>query len=139
MSNVGGDGGSTTNGGQAPDAVQVDALEGLSKHSANLVLMYEYDAWAARLAYSWRSRYLQTAYDCCVSVPIWTESTGQLDGSIKYSLNDNIDIAFQVSNLLNEQTVLTQQVTDSSDGGLRLPNAWFQNDRRFTLGLRLKY
>lgn len=139
VSNVGGDGGSTTNGGQAPDAVQVDALEGLSKHSANLVLMYEYDAWAARLAYSWRSRYLQTAYDCCVSVPIWTESTGQLDGSIKYSLNDNIDIAFQVSNLLNEQTVLTQQVTDSSDGGLRLPNAWFQNDRRFTLGLRLKY
>jgi len=139
VSSVGGDGGSTTNGGQAPDAVQVDTLEGLSKHSANFVLMYEKDAWAGRLAYSWRSKYLQTAYDCCVSVPIWTESTGQLDGSIKYSWNENIDIAFQASNLLNEQTVLTQQVTDSKDGALRLPNAWFQNDRRYTLGLRLKY
>lgn len=139
VSSVGGDGGAGTNGGQAPDAVGVDVLEGLSKYSANFVLMYEKDAWAARLAYSWRSKFLQTAYDCCVSVPIWTESTGQLDGSVKYSWNENLDITFQASNLLNEQTVLTQQVTDSKDGALRLPNAWFQNDRRFTLGLRLKY
>jgi TonB-dependent receptor len=139
ISNVGGDGGAGTNGGQAPDSVGVDALEGLSKYAANFVLMYEKDEWAARLAYSWRSKYLQTAYDCCVSVPIWTEASGQLDGSIKYSWNENVDIAFQASNLLNEKTVLTQQVTDSKDGALRLPNAWFQNDRRFTLGLRLKY
>jgi iron complex outermembrane receptor protein len=125
--------------GQAPDSVKVDRLEGLSDHSANFVLMYEKDAWAARMAYSWRSEYMITAIDCCVAVPIWTEATGQLDGSIKYSVNENIDIAFQVSNILNEQTVLTQQVTDYDKGGLRMPNAWHENDRRYTLGVRLKY
>lgn len=125
--------------GQAPDSVKVDALEGLSDHSANFVLMYEKNDWAARLAYSWRSEYMITAIDCCVAVPIWTEATGQLDGSIKYTVNDNLEVAFQASNILNEQTVLTQQVTDYDKGGLRLPNAWHENDRRYTVGLRLKF
>jgi len=62
-----------------------------------------------------------------------------LDGSIKYKINDNTEVAFQVSNMLNAQTKLTQQVANASDGGLQMPNAWFQNDVRYTLGLRLKY
>ena len=124
---------------QAPDAIQTDRLEGLSDHSYNLVLMYEKDAIAARLAYSWRSAYMVTAVDCCVAVPIWNAAYGQLDGSIKYKINDNTEVAFQVSNMLNAQTKLTQQVANASDGGLQMPNAWFQNDVRYTLGLRLKY
>jgi len=129
----------STIGGQAPDSIKIDSLEGLSKNSYNLVLMYEKEEWAARLAYSWRSKYLVTAIDCCVAMPIWTESSGQLDGSVKYSFNENIDISFQASNILGEETTLTQQVSDSDKGGTRLPNAWFENDRRYTLGVRLKY
>ena len=125
--------------GQAPDSVKVDRLEGLSDHTANFVLMYEKNDWAARVAYSWRSEYMITAIDCCVAVPIWTEATGQLDGSVKYTFNDNVEVSFQISNILNEQTVLTQQVQDYDQGGLRLPNAWHENDRRYTVGLRLKY
>lgn len=125
--------------GQAPDSIKVNRLEGLSDHSANLVLMYEKNDWAARLAYNWRSEYMVTAIDCCVAVPIWTEATGTLDGSVKYHINDNIEVSFQASNILNEQTVLTQQVEDYDKGGLRLPNAWHQNDRRYTIGLRFTY
>lgn len=130
--------GSTTQAG-APDQVAVDALEGLSDHSYNFVLMYEKEAIAARLAYSWRSSYMVTALDCCVMVPIWNDDYGQLDASFKYKFNDNVELALQASNLLNEETTLTQQVTNAADGALKLPNAWFQNDRRFTVGLRLKY
>lgn len=125
--------------GQAPDSVEVDRLEGMSDHTANFVLMYEKNDWAARVAYNWRSEYMVTAIDCCVAVPIWTEASGTLDGSVKYSFSENVEVSFQVANILNEQTVLTQQVQDSAEGGLRLPNAWHENDRRYTLGLRFKY
>ncbi len=119
--------------GQAPDAVTVDKLEGLSDNSYTVIGMYEKDTISARLAYSWRSEYLVTAIDCCVAYPIWNEDYGQLDGSIRWRLNDHIEFALSGSNLLNTETELRQQVTNVEDGGLVLPNAWFQNDRRFTL------
>jgi TonB-dependent receptor len=122
--------------GQAPDQVTVDRLEGLSDESYTVIGMYEKGDWAARLAYSWRSEYLVTAIDCCVAYPIWQDDYGQLDGSIRWRMSDTMELMLSGSNLLNEETVLTQQVTNAEDGGLRLPNAWFQNDRRYTLSFR---
>jgi TonB-dependent receptor len=137
LSNVGGEG--TTITGQAPDQVTTGALEGLSERAYNIVGMYEKGPLALRLAYSWRSEFNVTAIDCCVARPIWQDDSGYLDGSIRYGINERLEISLQGSNLLNTETVLTQQVTNIEDGGLRLPNAWFQNDRRFVLGLRYKY
>ena len=137
LSNVGGD--ATTVTAQAPNRVEVDRLEGLSDHSYNIIGMYEKGPFAARLAYNWRSEYLTTAIDCCVAYAIWTEEQGFLDGSLRYAVNDNFELSLQGSNLLNTDTILYQQVTDASDGGLLLPNGYFQNDRRFTVGLRFKY
>ncbi|WGL18385.1 TonB-dependent receptor [Microbulbifer bruguierae] len=130
---------STTVTAQAPDTISVNRLEGLSDNAYNLVGMYEYGDWQARLAYSWRDEYMVTAIDCCVAYPVWTEAFGSLDGSVAYSLTDNLDIAFQASNLLNEETVMTQQVSNVEDGGTRMPNSWFINDRRYTLGLRFQF
>lgn len=132
-------GGGTDNDGQAPDSIEVGALEGLSKDAFNVIGMYEKDNLALRLAYSWRSEYMVTARDCCVVYPVWNEDQGYLDASIRYNISDNIEISLQGSNLLNTTTKLKQQVTDAADGGLLLPNAWFQNDRRYTLGVRFKY
>lgn len=129
----------TTITGQAPDSVETGRLEGLSDHSFNLVGMYEKGDWQARLAYSWRDEYMVTAIDCCVAYPVWNEAYGALDGSIKYSVNDYLDITFQGSNLLNEETVTRQQVTNIDEGGLLLPTGRFQQDRRFTVGLRLVF
>jgi iron complex outermembrane recepter protein len=137
LSNVGGEG--TTVTGQAPDVVSVNRLEGLSDHSANFVLMYEKGDWESRLAYSWRSEYMVTAIDCCVAYPIWNADYGQLDGSIKYKVNDNVTVSFSGSNLLNEQTQTEQQVSNAEDGGLRLPTGWFQNGTTYTLGVRFSY
>ncbi|MBE8715613.1 TonB-dependent receptor [Cellvibrio sp. KB43] len=132
-------GAGTDTDGQAPDYIQVNALEGLSKDSYNIIGMYEKGDVALRVAYSWRSEYMVTARDCCVVYPVWNEAQGHLDASIRYNITDNIELSLQGSNLLNTTTKLRQQVTDADDGALKLPNSWFQNDRRFTLGVRFQY
>ncbi|GIX22112.1 MAG: hypothetical protein KatS3mg121_0895 [Gammaproteobacteria bacterium] len=124
---------------QAPDTVQVSALEGLSDDSYSAILMYEYEKISARLAYSWRSEYLVTAIDCCVAYPVWQDEYGQVDLSFAYHLTDNVQLHIQGSNVTGEETVLYQQVTNDADGRLLLPNAWFQNDKRYTIGLRLNF
>ncbi|MGH8223664.1 MAG: TonB-dependent receptor domain-containing protein, partial [Woeseiaceae bacterium] len=130
-----GEGGSTITT-QAPDQVRVNKLEGLSDDSYTVIGMYEKGDFSARTAYSWRSEYLVTAIDCCVAYPIWNEDYGQVDASIRWQVTDNLEVSLQGSNLLNEETVLRQQVTNADDGGLVMPNAWFQNDRRLTLAFR---
>lgn len=135
----GGADGQTAQPGSAGTVLQVDKLEGLSDHQYNLVGMYERGPWAARLAYNWRSEYLVTAVDCCVYLPIWQEAAGFLDGSIRYAVNDRLELSLQGSNLLNTETRLFQQVSDSSAGGTLTPNAWLQSDRRLVFGFRFRY
>ncbi|WP_288129944.1 TonB-dependent receptor [Microbulbifer sp.] len=129
----------TTVTDQAPDTIGVDRLEGLSDNAFNLVGMYEKGDIQARLAYSWRDEYMVTAIDCCVAYPVWTDAYGSLDGSIRYSLTDNMDISFQGSNLMNEETVTRQQVTSVEDGGKLMPNSRFTNGRLYMLGLRYQF
>ncbi len=118
------------------DNIQVHTLEGLSDDAYNVVGMYEKGSWALRAAYNWRSKYLVTAADCCVGFPIWQKGAGYLDASVRYKVNDNVELSVQGSNLLNTDTVLMQQVDNR---GTLMPNAWFENDRRVQIGVRLKY
>jgi len=130
------------------DTVEVDVLQGLSEHTYNLISMYERDAWSARLAYNWRSEFMVTAIDCCIGRPMWQDDYGQLDGSIQYNFSNNVTVALKASNILNEETVLEQQVQNATnvDEGLQdatagqtLPASWFQNDRRLTLSMSLRF
>ncbi len=134
---VSNDGSSGTAGGGITQAqsVQTDSLEGLSENAYNLIGMYEKGAWAARVAYSWRSKYLVTALDCCVALPVWQDDAGFLDASLRFRVNDKVELNIQGSNLLNTKTVLLQQVDD--DGTLK-DYSWFQNDRRLQLGVRVR-
>ena len=130
--------GGTAGGGitYEDSTVKPNALEGISKHSYNLVGMYEKGPISARVAYNWRSKYLVTAIDCCVGFPIWQKSTGYLDASFRLRATANIELVLEGTNLLGTDTVLMQQV--DSDGLLK-PNAWFKNDRRYQLGVRLNF
>jgi TonB-dependent receptor len=118
------------------DNITVDRLEGLSDEAYNITLMYEKGPWALRSAYSYRSKFLVTAADCCVGFPIWQKGNGYLDASVRYRVSDNIEVSIQGSNLSDTKTVLLQQVDNR---GTLLPNATFMNDRRIQLGVRLKY
>jgi TonB-dependent receptor len=130
-------------GGVSVPALNPGSLEGLSKYSFNVVGLYEKPNFplSFRLAYNWRSKYLVTATDCCVGLPVWQAAAGYLDGSIRYSINKNFELSLEGSNILNTKTVTLQQLTDttSPEGKILLfHNSWFRQDRRVTLGLRWK-
>src|SRR3546814_17821172 len=110
--------------------------EGILNPSHKLVGMYDEGAVSARVYYNWRSKYLVIAIDCFVGFPIWKKSTGYLDASLRLLATANIEFVLEGTNLLGTDTVLMQQV--DSDGLLK-PNAWFKNDRRYQLGVRLSF
>jgi len=112
-------------------------LQGLSKHTINITPFYEKGPISIRLAYNWRSRFLLTVRDVIVPfAPIYNESTGQLDGSIFFSINKHVKVGVQAVNLLNEVTRTTQVINNDL---LRAPRSWFMNDRRFTASLRASF
>jgi hypothetical protein len=110
-------------------------LEGYSKTSYNIVLMFEKSKYSARLAYNWRDAYLISQSDCCIKLPIWQDAYGQLDGSVHFKPSDSWDVFLESQNLLKSETVLRQQVNNE---GLTLPRSWFTNDRRIQLGVRYR-
>lgn len=128
-------GGITSGGGLTIDttAVVPNALEGVSKHTFNIIGMYEKGPLSIRAAYNWRSRYLITALDCCIGLPIWQDSAGFLDGSIRFAVTKQFEINLEGSNLLGTTTHLFQQVDNQ---GTLKDNAFFKNDRRFQIGVR---
>ena len=110
-------------------------LEGLSKHNANFTLFYEKSDFSIRAAYNWRSRFLLTAADVIFPyTSIFNEATGQLDGSLFYSVTDQIKVGVQAVNILNEVTKTSQAYTGDPDA--LAPRSYFMNDRRFSFIIR---
>ena len=109
-------------------------LEQLSRHNVNVAVFYEKGPISIRGAYNWRSRFLLTAADVIFPYfPIFNDETGQLDGSIFYSITPQLKIGVQGVNLLNETTRTLQQF---QPGGLIGPRSYFINDRRFAFIIR---
>jgi TonB-dependent receptor len=112
-------------------------LAGLSEHNVNFAAIYENGPLSARLAYAWRSEYLLTVRDVITPyAPIMNESTGQLDGSIFFTVNDHLKFGVQGANLTNEVTRTSQVLDDSL---LRAGRSWFMNDRRVTFIARATF
>ena len=109
-------------------------LEGLSKTSYNAALLYEKYGISARLAYNWREEYLMTTSAANINAPVWASDYGQLDGSIFYSLTEDVKIGIQSTNILNERTVL--KVGNET----RKPEYnWVDTDRRVAVVLRAAF
>ena len=115
-------------------------LTGLSKRSYNLVGMYEYDRWSARLAWNWRSRYLLTTSDAATHLPTWSDDYGQLDASVFYKLNKSMQIGLQMNNLTDSTTKVLMGPTSYGNGVVDYhlyKRSWFDTDRRYELVFRL--
>ena len=148
-----GGGNNTSTGGQGnagnpqsftSNVIDSHRLAGISDDSYNVIGMYEYGKFGGRLAYSWRSEFLTANLDCCIGLPVWQKAAGYLDASGRFSLNDNLEFLFDVSNLLNTTAVTQQQVFGDSTltpgaKAVKLDSGWVHNDRRFQLGVRFKY
>lgn len=122
-------------------------VDQLSKNAFNLIGMYEKDGFSARLAYSWRSKYLITwggnGFDPDFNdgaggkarIPVYNDDYGQLDASISYTFLENYTVTAEASNLLKEKTV---GIIDQNSAGDHVAYSYAQ-DARFALGLRAKF
>lgn len=110
-------------------------LEGLSKTSYNIAGLYDLGKVSARLAYNWRERYLLTTTAANINIPAWSDDYGQLDGSVFYTIDDNLKIGFQAVNLTNSKTKILVSYPGQPARGLDGHN-WVVTDRRYSVVLR---
>lgn len=117
-------------------------MTGISKRSYNLVGMYEKGDWSARVAWNWRSRYLLTTSDASTHLPTWSDNYGQLDASVFYRIDKNMQVGLQMNNLNNAKVRTLMGPTSYGDGVVdtRLYNrGWFVADRRYELVFRATF
>jgi TonB-dependent receptor len=133
-------------GDEAVGGVVIDShrLAGVSTHTANVVGLYEKGPVGIRLAYNWRSMYLTDNLDCCIGLPVFQKAAGFLDGSLRYSIGSHIETSFDVTNILDTKTQYEQQIFGDSSATpgakpVYMDSGWSRVDRRFQLGVRVKY
>lgn len=137
-------------------AIRNDApLQGLSKHNYNLTLLYERSQLSARVAYSWRSKYLQSTnangttptytyvsapgaagQSVQIALPVYGDAYGQVDVGLTYKVTDNLSFTVRGTNVLNatQRTLMGGYKNDAI-----YTRSWFQSDRRISLGANLAF
>lgn len=98
-------------------------LIGLSENAYNFTAIYELGPISTRLAYNWRSEFLMGVgpngfngdTNGLWRLPVYNDDYGQLDASIEYRFNDNLNVSLQAINLANAETVLIAQQNAAGD------------------------
>jgi len=132
----------------------------LSKNAYNVTFLYDKGPLSARLAYSWRGRFLQgvtvngtqgedatsadparrnvatgaAPHDVAWGLPTWQEAMGQLDLGVDYRYTDRVSFSFAASNLTDTIVKQTQQQHIGN-----MPRAWFNPGRSYRLAMRYSY
>lgn len=131
-------------------------LQGLSKHNYNVTLLYERSQLSARVAYSWRSKYLQSTNangtnptytyspvptaslppGTQIALPTYGDGYGQVDVGLTYKVTDNLSFTVRGTNVLNatQRTLMGGYKNDAI-----YTRSWFQSDRRISLGANLAF
>ncbi|MRV72648.1 TonB-dependent receptor [Duganella sp. FT92W] len=132
-------------------------MTGLSKNAMNFALLYDQGPWSARVAYGWRSKYLQAvngwgtagnngvdlnpaspnkggAYTVNYALPTWGGAYGQVDMGMHYKVDENFTVAFEAQNLNNAlyKQYMQQQIGLKERGS-------FYTGRRYTLQARYSF
>ena len=144
-------------------AIHTDApLVGLSKHNVNATFLYEKDPFSLRIAYTWRSKYLQSTnasgtnptysyYSAPgvilnpttgdptgtqIALPTYSDAYGQLDAGIRFKVTDNFSFGIQGQNLTN---ATQRTLMGGYPGGKLVGRSWFQSDRRIATSISLSF
>lgn len=136
--------GSTVTRSAQDGMINAGRLEQLSDDSYNVILLYDKGPFGARLAYNWRSKYVNSVNDCCIGFPVWNKAEGYLDGSLRYALNAHTEFDIQGSNLLGTRPKIMQEVlgptaANPNQKPVFLPAGTFDFDRRVAVSVRFKY
>lgn len=129
-------------------------LAGLSTHNFNATLMYELKGISARIAYSWRSKYLQStnsngtnptysffsgpgeSVSTPIALPVYGDAYGQVDAGLRVKVNEHLQLSLQGTNLTNA----TQRTLMGGYPGQKLyVRSWFQSDRRVSVGANVAF
>jgi len=113
-----------------------DDMIGQSKHTANLIGIYQDEKFEARLAYNWRSEYLNNYRDWITGDPLFQKAAGFLDLSLRYDVTENFQVSFLGANILDQ---MSQSEVQLDQAGQRYMRSSFLNDRRFKFGVRYTY
>jgi iron complex outermembrane receptor protein len=113
-----------------PDA---DILN-LSRHSANLIGIYEHGPVVARVAYNWRSKFRSGSANTAGigSYPIYTYAYGWLDASFGYRINDKLTVTLEGANLL-------KTLRRSYYGAETRPQSAWVNDRQLAVSFSVQF
>jgi iron complex outermembrane receptor protein len=115
------------------DSSQQLPLEKLSKNSYNLIGLYQKGPVSGRLAYNWRSSYLdQTSGSGANGQAQYAKPYASLDASLSVDINDHVAFSVDAVNLNNRMNVLYI-------GTPAAPLQYQLNDRRFGVALRITY
>ena len=132
-------------------------LTGLSRNTVNLAFIYEQGPLSARLAYNWRSKYLEGirnsfgtlfsdgkdtnpaspnfgATNLNYALPLWAAAYGQVDASIFYKFANNLSIGAEVQNLTN--TIFKQKMQQHVG---MIDHAWISSGPRYSLSARYTF
>jgi len=119
--------------GNNPNAPQSLPLEKLSKHSYNLIGLYEKGPVTARIAWNWRSSYLDaTTGSGANGEAQYARPYASLDASLNLNLTKNLAVSIDAVNLNNRMNVLYI-------GTPAAPLQYQLNDRRFGASIRVLY
>jgi TonB-dependent receptor len=144
--------------GRSPDALALDMtgsrlsvpLIGLSKWNYSATLLYDLNKFSARLAWTWRSRYLATTSDASTSgtytdpvsrrlvsfgLPVYAAAAGRLSGSIGYEISDRFNIRLSVENITNAKQRTEMEILP----GRFVQRGVFVTDRRTSLRLSFRF
>jgi TonB-dependent receptor len=109
----------------------------VSKWTYNIVGFYEKGPITARLAYNNRSKYVQIfeATPNSVIEREFTNGVSRLDGSISYTLNENLTIAADVSNILGKPFRNFRTTEDN----FIFPRDVRYEERVYSVGIRARF
>ncbi|MCQ8849726.1 TonB-dependent receptor [Alteromonas stellipolaris] len=122
------------------DDIEVTAIQGLlnlSENAYNFTLYYEKFGLSARMRYTWREAYRSDDFGSTSSFPwgfpVVQEDRGQLNASINYDINEDLNIGLEAVNITESEV----EQSCVNEGALLC----FQGltDRRITLGANYRF
>lgn len=112
-------------------------LSNLSEDAFNLIGLYETERASARLAYNYRSDFIEFYTGANgVNNPVYTDARGQLDFSASYTPMKNVTIAFDVGNITGEPLRRYRAYNAAGD---TYPWNIKYLERVYSLGLRFRF
>jgi iron complex outermembrane receptor protein len=107
-------------------------LVATSKHSYNLIALYEKGPLSGRVAYNWRD---DAVFEFTQGRPNYIAARSQLDAQVGFDISENFQLSLQAVNLMPKDSA-TVEISGTNPLAL---NSYALSERRFTVGVRAKF